>query len=144
MAELQEELFAWQVVVGIHVERGVAQGFELLQHLYVFGLQERCRGNGDGLVARREHSPAVGTSLRDEERFVGLQERDDLQIVDGASGAIGKAKAWFFGLGFMFLAIGFFRLILPIVEVAVLYADELSLLIVVWRLQPMRAVAVGP
>ena len=30
MAELQEELFAWQVVVGIHVERGVAHGFELL------------------------------------------------------------------------------------------------------------------
>ena len=30
MAELHEELFAWQVVVGLHVERGVAQGFELL------------------------------------------------------------------------------------------------------------------
>ena len=30
MAELHEELFAWQVVVGIHVERGVAHGFELL------------------------------------------------------------------------------------------------------------------
>lgn len=44
----------------------------------------------------------------------------------------------------MFLALGFFRLILPIIEVAVLYADELSLLVVVWRLQPMRAVAVGP
>ena len=30
MAEVHEELFARQVVVGIHVERGVAHGFELL------------------------------------------------------------------------------------------------------------------
>ena len=95
-------------------------------------------------MTRREHSPTVGTSLRDEERLVGLQERYDLQVVDGASSAIGKAEARFFGLGFMFLALGFFRLILPIIEVAVLYADELALLIVVRRLQPMRAVAVGP
>jgi hypothetical protein len=129
--QLSEERFAGEVLVGVHSERG---GFVLskrLKHLGIPGLEERGARYGNGLVSGREHGPTVGASLGDVERFALAEHLQDRQVVDVALGAGGEAESY---------RVRSF----PVVEVAVLHANEFSVHIVVRCLQPVRAVAVFP
>ena len=99
LLQLEEESFAWGVAVGVHVKppprplsRG--RGGKGLKELVEDGLrQEGGGGDGDGFVACGEECPAVGAALSYVEVFAWLQETEDGQIVDAASGAAGEAEA---------------------------------------------------
>jgi len=73
LLQLQKEALARQVVVGKHVEGNPlpilpeGRGVHTPQQLDILLFQQGCRGDGDGLVAGREETPAVATALGDEE-----------------------------------------------------------------------------
>ena len=90
--ELQAELLARDVLVGIDVERD-AQWRERTEQRHV-GLAEQCgTGDGDGLVAAGEHGPAVAGSLGDVERVALAEPPEDGQVVDVAGVAVGKLES---------------------------------------------------
>ena len=97
--QLEEEPFAWGVAVGEHVKphprplsRG--RGGKGLKELVEDGLREQGgRWDGDGFVACGEEGPAVGAALGDVEVFAWLQEVQDGQVVDAASGTAREAEA---------------------------------------------------
>lgn len=81
--ELRQALFQLQikpltrlVLVGTDVE------IQRLQWLYVVGVEERGRWNGDSLSTGAHHRPAVGTAFGDEKGLIGLEPAQDGQIVD--------------------------------------------------------------
>ena len=118
-----------------------------------FGVVERRgRGDGDGLVPRGEHGPAVGAPLRDPKRFARAKAQQHGLVVETASRPLRKSEARLgHGLGRGGHSRGrpIGRLSLRgraflVVEVAVLQSHEPHVRVVVGRLQPMGAVAVGP
>ena len=119
LLQLHEEPFARRIAVGVHVKRnplqtsprggflilplgGVGGGFlggageglvQRAEQLHVVALQQRGRGDGDGLVTSRDHRPAVGAALRDPELVARLQEVQHGQVVDSALRPAGEAEA---------------------------------------------------
>ena len=128
LLQLEEEPFARLIVVRPHVELN-GESTSYLFHLtsYIIG-EERGGGDGDGLVASREHSPAVGRAFGDPKRVAGLQAVQYGQVVDAALGALRKAEA---GQGTTH-------------EVAILDAHQLAFLIIIRYLQPGHALTVFP
>lgn len=164
VAQLQEEALARDVGVGIHVERRGEAIVEVEEQAHLVVVERRGRGDGDGLVPRGEHRPAVGAPLRDVERFARAKAQQHGLVVEAASRPLRKSEARLgHGLGrggrsrtrpIVRLrdhsrGRSIFRLSLrgrafPVVEVAVLQSHEPHVGVVVGRLQPMGAVAVGP
>ena len=164
VAQLQEEALARDVGVGIHVERRGETIVEVEEQSHFGVVERRGRGDGDGLAPRGEHGPAVGAPLRDPERFARAKAQQYGLVVETASRPLRKSEARLgHGLGrggrsrtrpIVRLrdhsrGRSIFRLSLrgrafPVVEVAVLQTHEPHLRVVVGRLQPMGAVAVGP
>lgn len=164
VAQLQEEALARDVGVGIHVERRGEAIVEVEEQSHFGVVERRGRGDGDGLAPRGEHGPAVGAALRDPERFARAKAQQHGLVVETASRSLRKPEARLgHGLGrggrsrtrpIVRLrdhsrGRSIFRLSLrgrafPVVEVAVLQSHEPHLRVVVGRLQPMGAVAVGP
>lgn len=164
VAQLQEEALARDVGVGIHVEGRGEAIVEVEEQAYLVVVERRGRGNGDGLVPRGEHRPAVGAALRDPKRFARAKAQQHGLVVETASRPLRKPEARLgHGLGrggrsrtrpIVRLRDhsrdrSIFRLSLrgrafPVVEVAVLQSYEPHVGVVVGRLQPMGAVAVGP
>lgn len=164
VAQLQEEVLARGIGVGIHVE-GRGEAIVEVEEQSHFGVVERRgRGDGDGLAPRGEHGPAVGAPLRDPKRFARAKAQQHGLVVETASRPLRKPEARLgHGLGqggrsrtrpIVRLrdhsrGRSIFRLSLRgraflVVEVAVLQTHEPHLRVVVGRLQPMGAVAVGP
>ena len=164
VAQLQEEALARGIGVGIHVERRGEAIVEVEEQSHLGVVERRGRGDGDGLVPRGEHRPAVGAALRDPERFARAKAQQHGLVVETASRPLRKSEARLgHGLGrggrsrtrpIVRLrdhsrGRSIFRLSLrgrafPVVEVAVLQSHEPHVGVVVGRLQPMGAVAVGP
>ena len=164
IAQLQEEALARDVGVGIHVEGRGEAIVEVEEQSHLGVVERRGRGDGDGLVPRGEHRPAVGAALRDPERFARAKAQQHGLVVESASRPLRKPEARLdHGLGrggrsrtrpIVRLrdhsrGRSIFRLSLRgraflVVEVAVLQSHESHVRVVVGRLQPMGAVAVGP
>lgn len=164
VAQLQEEALARGIGVGIHVERRAEAIVEVEEQAHLVVVERRGRGDGDGLASRGEHRPAVGAPLRDVERFARAKAQQHGLVVEAASRPLRKSEARLgHGLGrggrsrtrpIVRLrdhsrGRSIFRLSLrgrafPVVEVAVLQSHEPHVGVVVGRLQPMGAVAVGP
>lgn len=164
IAQLQEEALARDVGVGIHVEGRGEAIVEVEEQAHLGVVERRGRGDGHGLVPRGEHRPAVGATLRDPERFAWAKAQQHGLVVEAATRPLRKSEARLgHGLGRggrsrtrpivrlsdYFRGRSIFRLSLRgcaflVVEVAVLQAHEPHVGVVVGRLQPMGAVAVGP
>ena len=131
LLQLTEEGFSWQILVRIHSER---RGFVLSKrpkHLAILWFQERGGWDGYRLVSCRQHRPTVGTALGDVERFARAEHLQDGEVVDVTLGAVGEAESY--------RVCSF-----PIVKIAVLHPNQITVQIVVRRLQPVRTVAVCP
>ena len=142
LLQLKEESFAWGVAVGEHVELNgpgtvpaVSSGADyrgpvpnVLEQLDVLMREQRGRGDGDGLMTSREHSPAVGAAFGNKELFTWLQQVQYWQVVDAALSPLRKAEARQSALD----------------KVAVLHAHQLALAVVIWYLQPWHALTVFP
>lgn len=126
--ELEEEAFAGEVAVGVHVEGGGEFGVESYEWLEVVGVEEGGGGDGDGFVSCGEECPAVGGAFGDVEGVAFVEAVEDGEVVDGALGSFREAEARFGAGG----------------EVAVLDADEVAVGVVVGDLEPVDALAVAP
>ena len=93
LPELQEELFAGRILIRKHVEFHLILTLDISQQLLILGFEKRGRRNGYRLMSGRKHRPAVAASLRDEKLLARFQSPYHRQVVDGASGAIGKPEA---------------------------------------------------
>lgn len=164
VAQLQEEALARGIGVGIHVEGRGEAIVEVEEQSHLGVVERRGRGDGDGLAPRGEHRPAVGAALRDPKRFARAKAQQHGLVVESASRPLRKSEARLgHGLGrggrsrtrpIVRLrdhsrTRPIFRLSLrgrafPVVEVAVLQSYEPHVGVVIGRLQPMGAVAVGP
>ena len=164
VAQLQEEALARGVGVGTHVEGRGEAIVEVEEQSHLGVVERRGRGDGDGLAPRGEHGPAVGAALRDVERFARAKAQQHGLVVETATRPLRKPEARLgHGLGRGSRSRtrpivrlrdhsrgrSIFRLSLrgrafPVVEVAVLQSHEPHVGVVVGRLQPMGAVAVGP
>ena len=194
VAQLQEEVLARGVGVGIHVEGRGEAIVEVEEQAHLGVVERRGRGDGDGLAPRGEHGPAIGAPLRDPERFARAKTQQHGLVVETASRPLRKPEARLgHGLGrggrrgrhvahgvclggsargrstnlsrarsiFLLQSRPVVRLrdhsrgcprarlslrgrAFPVVEVAVLQTHEPHVRVVVGRLQPMGAVAVGP
>lgn len=152
VAQLQEEVLARDVGVGIHVEGRGEAIVEVEEQAHLVVVERRGRGDGDGLAPRGEHRPAVGAALRDPKRFARAKAQQHGLVVESASRPLRKSEARLgHGLGRGGHSRGrpIGRLSLRgraflVVEVAVLQSHEPHVRVVVGRLQPMGAVAVGP
>lgn len=152
VAQLQEEVLARGIGVGIHVEGRGEAIVEVEEQAHLGVVERRGRGDGDGLAPRGEHRPAVGAALRDPKRFARAKAQQHGLVVESASRPLRKSEARLgHGLGRGGHSRGrpIGRLSLRgraflVVEVAVLQSHEPHVRVVVGRLQPMGAVAVGP
>lgn len=152
VAQLQEDVLARDVGVGIHVEGRGEAIVEVEEQAHLVVVERRGRGDGDGLAPRGEHRPAVGAALRDPKRFARAKAQQHGLVVESASRPLRKSEARLgHGLGRGGHSRGrpIGRLSLRgraflVVEVAVLQSHEPHVRVVVGRLQPMGAVAVGP
>lgn len=125
---------------------------EVEEQAHLVVVERRGRGDGDGLAPRGEHRPAVGAALRDPKRFARAKAQQHGLVVESASRPLRKSEARLgHGLGRGGHSRGrpIGRLSLRgraflVVEVAVLQSHEPHVRVVVGRLQPMGAVAVGP
>lgn len=152
VAQLQEEALARGIGVGIHVEGRGEAIVEVEEQAHLVVVERRGRGDGDGLAPRGEHRPAVGAALRDPKRFARAKAQQHGLVVESASRPLRKSEARLgHGLGRGGHSRGrpIGRLSLRgraflVVEVAVLQSHEPHVRVVVGRLQPMGAVAVGP
>lgn len=140
-AQLQEEALARGVGVGIHVEGRGEPIAEVEEQSHLGVVERRGRGDRYGLAPRGEHRPAVGATLRDVERFARAKAQQHGLVVETASRPLRKSEA---RLGHGLGRGGLRGRTLLVVEVAVLQSHESHLRVVVGRLQPMGAVAVGP
>lgn len=93
VAQLQEEALARDVGVGIHVERRGEAIVEVEEQSHLGVVERRGRGDGDGLVPRGEHGPAVGATLRDVERFARAKAQQHGLVVETASRPLRKSEA---------------------------------------------------
>lgn len=141
VAQLQEEVLARGIGVGIHVEGRGEAIVEVEEQAHLVVVERRGRGDGDGLVPRGEHGPAVGAPLRDVERFARVKAQQHGLVVEAASRPLRKSEA---RLGHGLGRGGLRGRAFLVVEVAVLQSHEPHVRVVVGRLQPMGAVAVGP
>ena len=83
--ELQVEFLARDVLIRINVQRSSKFHVPSFKHLLQFALMKGGgTGNGNGLVACGQETPAVGTAFGNVERFSGFQMLQNLQIVDVA------------------------------------------------------------
>lgn len=147
VAQLQEEALARDVGVGIHVERRAEAIVEVEEQSHLGVVERRGRGDGDGLVPREEHRPAVGAALRDPERFARAKAQQHGLVVESASRPLRKPEARLghgLGRGRPSGRLSLRGRAFLVVEVAVLQSHEPHVRVVVGRLQPMGAVAVGP
>ena len=147
VAQLQEEALARDVGVGIHVEGRGEAIVEVEEQSYLGVVERRGRGDGDGLVPRGEHRPAVGAALRDPERFARAKAQQHGLVVESASRPLRKSEARLghgLGRGSPSGRLSLRGRAFLVVEVAVLQTHEPHVGVVVGRLQPMGAVAVGP
>ena len=82
--ELQVELLTRDVLIRINMQASLqfAQTLEDLERLAL--MKGGGTGDGNGLVACREETPAVGTAFGNVERFSWFQMLQDLQTVDVA------------------------------------------------------------
>lgn len=145
--ELEEEAFAWEVAVGVHVELSGEAGGEGQEGVEGAWFEEGGGGDGDGFVSCGEECPAVGGAFGDVEGVAFVEAVEDGEVVDGAAGAGGEAEArlrrWFQDAGFRFQVTGILTLGSR-VEVAVLDAEETAVGVVVGDLEPVDALAVAP
>lgn len=147
VAQLQEEAVARGVGVGIHVEGRGEAIVEVDEQAHLGVVERRGRGDGDGLVPRGEHRPAVGAALRDPERFARAKAQQHGLVVETASRTLRKSEARLdhgLGRGRPSGRLSLRGRAFLVVEVAVLQSHEPHVRVVVGRLQPMGAVAVGP
>ena len=147
VAQLQEEALARDVGVGIHVEERGETIVEVEEQAHLVVVERRGRGDGDGLVPRGEHGPAVGAPLRDPKRFARAKAQQHGLVVETASRPLRKPEARLdhgLGRGRPSGRLSLRGRAFLVVEVAVLQSHEPHLRVVVGRLQPMGAVAVGP
>ena len=83
--ELQIELFTWNILIRINVQRSSKFYVPSFKYLLQFALMKGGgTGDGNGLVAGRQEAPAVGTAFGNVERLSWFQMLQDLQIVDVA------------------------------------------------------------
>ena len=82
--ELQVELLARYILIWVNMKAGMqfTQTLEDLERLAL--MKGGGTGDGNGLVACRQETPAVGTAFGNVERFAGFQMLQNLQIVDVA------------------------------------------------------------
>lgn len=164
VAQLQEEALARGIGVGIHVEGRGEAIVEVEEQAHLGVVERRGRGNGHGLASRGEHGPAVGAPLRDPKRFARAKPQQHGLVVETASRPLRKSEArlgYGIGRGSRSRTRPIVRLRdrprvrlrarlslrarnFLVVEVAVLQSHESHVRVVVGRLQPMGAVAVGP
>ena len=82
--ELQVEFLTRNILVGINVQASL-QFTQTLKDLERLALMKGGgTGNGYGLVACGQETPAVGTAFGNVERLTGSQMLQNLQIVDVA------------------------------------------------------------
>lgn len=120
---------------------------QVAQQSHLGVVERRGRGDGDGLVPRGEHRPAVGAALRDPERFARAKAQQHGLVVESASRPLRKPEARLghgLGRGRPSGRLSLRGRAFLVVEVAVLQSHEPHVRVVVGRLQPMGAVAVGP
>ena len=90
--QLEVELFARDVLVGIAMQRGV-KGCERLEVLQQLGfVKGRGTGYGYGLMSCGEQTPAITCPLGDVEGFVGTEQLDDREVVKVTLGPFGEAE----------------------------------------------------
>ena len=133
--ELQVEFLTRNVLVGIDVQRSSKFHVPSFKYLLQFALMKGGgTGDGNGFVACREETPAVGTAFGNVERLSWFQMLQNLQIVDVAFGAFGETETrslWFQVQSSMF-------------QVTPLDSRQVAVGIVVGRLEPVVAVAILP
>ena len=61
--------------------------------MQILAVEERCRWDGNGLMAAGEHRPTVAGSLGDEEGLALAQELEHGQVVDVARVTVGKLES---------------------------------------------------
>ena len=147
VAQLQEEVLARDIGVGIHVEGRGEAIVEVEEQAHLGVVERRGRGDGDGLASRGEHGPAVGAALRDPKRFARAKAQQHGLVVETASRPLRKPEARLdhgLGRGRPSGRLSLRGRAFLVVEVAVLQSHEPHVRVVVGRLQPMGAVAVGP
>ena len=133
--ELKVEFLAWDVLVGINMQRSSKFHVPSFKYLLQLALMKGGgTGNGNGLVACRQETPAVGTAFGNVERLSGFQMLQNLQIVDVAFGAFGETKA-----GSLWFQVQSSRF-----QVTPLDSRQVAVGIVVGRLEPVVAVAILP
>ena len=93
LLELQEEAFARCILIRKHVEFHLILTLDISQQLLILGFEKRGRRNGYRLMSGRKHRPAVAASLRNKQPLARFQSPYHRQVVDGASGTIGKAES---------------------------------------------------
>lgn len=129
------ELFPWLVIVGIDMAHASFERSE------VFCLQSSGRWYGYAFVSARQETPAVGATFGYKERLIVAQHGYDLLIVETALAAFREAEAWNMAVSIASRTI----LSFDIVEIAVLYANQLAFKVIVGNLKPMdaRLIAIG-
>ena len=129
------ELFPRLVIVGIDMAHTT---FEWAK---VFSPQCSSRRNGNTFVSARQETPAVGAAFGNEERLIVAQHRNDLLIVETTLTAFRESESRCMAV----VTVSRDVLSLDIVEIAVLYANQLAFNVIVGNLKPMyaRFVAIG-
>ena len=128
LLQLKEQSFAGQIAVGPHLETDRFLRTESLKQLSILLAQQRGRRYGNRLVSGRQKTPAVATALGDEKRIARTKAIQYWQIVEITLRSIREAEP---GAGSFY-------------EIPVLDANQLPLLVIVWRLQPRHALLVLP
>ena len=92
-------------------------------------------------MSARQETPAVGAAFGYEERLIVAQHGYDLLIVETALAAFREAESRCMEV----VTVSRDVLSLDIVEITILYADQLTFNVIVWNLKPMdaRFVAIG-
>ena len=129
------ELFPRLVIVGIDMAHTTFEWTE------VFSPQCSSRRNGNTFVTARQQAPAVGAAFGNEERLIVAQHRNDLLIVETTLTAFRESESRCMAV----VTVSRDVLSLDIVEIAVLYANQLAFNVIVGNLKPMyaRFVAIG-
>ena len=131
LLELHEEAFARHILIRKHVEFHLIMSSDIYQQLLILGFEECGRRDGYRLMPGRKHRPAVATSLRNKQPLARFQSLHYRQIIDAASGTIGKAESGSI-------------LLLLVIQIPVLNTDKPSFGIEVRNLQPVDALLIRP
>ena len=129
------ELFPRLVIVGKDMAHTSLEWTE------VFSSQRSGRWYGNTFVSARQETPAVGAAFGYEERLIVAQHGYDLLIVETALTAFWESESRCMAV----ITVSRDVLSLDIVEIAVLYANQLTFNVIVWNLKPMdaRFIAIG-